>query len=139
MLNAWLNLAKRHDIQAVRYDKSDWKNSSLVDDFFYRIDPKLKFYHQLGSDRQNTSLNSLGTDILSGVADYIRKQCPTFDFKSNTDWRMLVKSIESSCSGKPQIPLSEELSRYMDEVNEDNKIVENEWICDGMLCSTPKM
>lgn len=141
MLGAWSNLPERPEIEAVRYAKTEWRNSSLIDDFFYRIDPKVSFKHQPEHDTVNTSLNTQGIAILADVAAHIQEQCPTFDFRASSNWKTLVKSIETSCSGRPPIPSPEELVQYMSTVGEDNEIVEREWIRDGrplFVCNDTK-
>lgn len=131
MLGAWSKLTQRREIKAVRYAKSEWRNSSLIDDFFYRIDPNLKFARQQEHEAQNASLNPQGIAILANVAARIREQSPAFDFRSSYHWKVFVKSIERSCSGHPPVPSPEELVKYMSTVEEDNRIVEQEWIDDG--------
>jgi hypothetical protein len=125
MLQTWKQTFGYPALDISLFDKEMFYNRDLIDDFTFKLDPKLITVTEKPKELKNISLNLNGQIISRAISDSFPRFNP--DNTVNNKRIVLQNIVSQHLSGRGEQPLLEDQQRIYDEFFPSNEMVRREY------------
>jgi hypothetical protein len=127
MLMNWERCFGKHNLKVSIFDSENLYNNNIIDDFFYKLNPKLVDLLDDTSLRFNQSINYSGQIIAKAVNQTFPKFEGDKVAKSNSIRMLCLDIIKKGLSGKGQQPSLEVANKIYSSFKKSNELVRRKY------------